>query len=224
MNSLKVAIFDFDGTIVDSMSFLTELATELLVRNYGMDREKAERAYVETTGLPFVKQMELIFPGDARNESTVNAYEERKRESLFDFDLFPDAPDALKRIRREGIKVCVSSGNYEDIIDEIVRLKGLALDLVMGFRPGFQKGPDHFRCAMETFGAGPEQVVFVGDSRKDGLAAQEAGIRFIARTGLLTAEEFSGVLPGVQVIDSLDEMLPLVGINREKEETGRETP
>jgi phosphoglycolate phosphatase-like HAD superfamily hydrolase len=83
----------------------------------------------------------------------------------------------------------------------------------MGFRPGFQKGPDHFRLAMETFGAAPEQVVFVGDSLKDGLAAQEAGIRFVARTGLLTAEEFSRLLPGVPTIDSLDEILPLVGIS-----------
>jgi len=215
MTPLEVAIFDFDGTIVDSMSFLTQLAADLLVEHYGMEPERARRAYIDTTGLPFVKQMELIFPGDARNESTVSVYEERKRESLFDFDLFPDAPGTLERIRREGIKVCVSSGNYEDVIADIVRFRSLELDLVMGFRPGFQKGLDHFRFAMETFGATPEGVVFVGDSRKDGLAAQEAGIRFIARTGLLTAEEFSEVLPGVPVIDSLDEMLPLVGIDRE---------
>jgi len=215
MTQLEVAIFDFDGTIVDSMSFLTRLAADLLMEHYGMDPEPARRAYIDTTGLPFIKQMELIFPGDARNESTVRVYEERKRESLFDFDLFPDAPGTLERIRWQGIKVCVSSGNYEDVIADIVKFRGLDLDLVMGFRPGFQKGLDHFRFAMETFGATPEGVVFVGDSRKDGLAAEEAGIRFIARTGLLTAEEFSEVLPGVPVIDSLDEMLPLVGIDRE---------
>jgi phosphoglycolate phosphatase-like HAD superfamily hydrolase len=215
MKRLEVAIFDFDGTIVDSMSFLTELASDLLVKRYGMVREQARRAYIDSTGLPFVKQMELIFPGDARNESTVGAFEKRKRESLFDFDLFPDAPDALEKIRRRGIKTCVSSGNYEDVIAEIVRFRGLEFDLVMGFRPGFQKGLDHFRFAMETFSAPPDGVVFVGDSRKDGLAAKAAGIRFIARTGLLTAEEFSRVLPGVPVIDSLVEMLPLVGINRE---------
>ncbi len=213
MIPLEVAIFDFDGTIVDSMSFLTQQATDLLVEQYGMDRGKARRAYIETTGLPFVKQMELIFPGDARNESTVSSYEARKRENLLEFDLFPDAPGALEKIRHKGIKVCVSSGNYEDVIAEIVRFRGLELDLVMGFRPGFQKGLDHFRFAMETFGTAPDAVVFVGDSRKDGLAAQAAGIRFVARTGLLTAEEFSKVLPGVPVIDSLDEMLPLMGIS-----------
>jgi len=83
----------------------------------------------------------------------------------------------------------------------------------MGFRPGFQKGLDHFRFAMETFGATPDRVVFVGDSLKDGLAAKAAGIRFIARSGLLTAEEFTEALPEVPIIDSLDEMLPLVGIS-----------
>jgi phosphoglycolate phosphatase-like HAD superfamily hydrolase len=215
MNPLEVTIFDFDGTIVDSMSFLTQAAEDLLVENYGMEREKARRAYIDTTGLPFERQIELIFPGDARNEPTVKAYEERKRESLFDFEVFPEVPGVLQRIRREGMKACVSSGNYEDVIAEIVRFRGLELDLVMGFRPGFQKGLDHFRFAMETFGAAPEEVLFVGDSRKDGLAAREAGIRFVARTGLLTAGEFSRVLPGVAIIDSLDEILPLVGIDRD---------
>jgi phosphoglycolate phosphatase-like HAD superfamily hydrolase len=220
---LEVAIFDFDGTIVDSMSFLTRLATDLLVRDYGMEREKARQAYVETTGLPFVKQMELIFPGDARNRSTVDTFEEGKRSSLFDFKIFPEVPGALDMIRRKGIKVCVSSGNYEDVIAEVLGFRGLEFDLIMGFRPGFEKGLDHFRFAMETFDAGAEEVLFVGDSRKDGLAALSAGIRFIARTGLLSAEEFSRVLPGVPTISSLDEVLPLVGISREQDEKGRES-
>ncbi len=213
MSPLEVAIFDFDGTIVDSMSFLTELAAGLLVEHYSMDPDQARRAYIDTTGLPFVKQMELIAPGDARNESTVSAFEGKKRESLFDFELFPDAPDALARIRQHGIKVCISSGNYEELIAEVIRFRGLEFDLVMGFRPGFQKGLDHFRFAMETFGVTPDRVVFVGDSRKDGLAAKAAGIRFIARAGLLSVEEFSVALPGVPVIDSLDELLPLMGIS-----------
>jgi phosphoglycolate phosphatase-like HAD superfamily hydrolase len=177
-----------------------------------MDPDLARRAYIDTTGLPFVQQMELIAPGDSRNSSTVAAFEEKKRESLFDFDLFPDAPEALAQIRQHGIKVCVSSGNYEELIAEVLRFRGLAFDLVMGFRPGFQKGLDHFRFAMKTFGATPDRVVFVGDSRKDGLAARAACIRFVARSGLLTAEEFSEALPGVPVIDSLFELLPLVGI------------
>jgi len=212
-NRIEVAIFDFDGTIVDSMSFLTQLAADLLAEHYSMDPGKARRAYIDTTGLPFVKQMELIAPGDARNESTVSAFEKKKRESLFDFDLFPDAPGALARIRQRGIKVCVSSGNYEEIIARIVKFRGLEFDLVMGFRPGFEKGLDHFRFAMKTFAAAPGRVVFVGDSLKDGLAAKTAGVRFIARSGLLTPEEFSGALPGVPIINSLDEMLPLVGIS-----------
>jgi beta-phosphoglucomutase-like phosphatase (HAD superfamily) len=208
----RVVIFDFDGTIVDSMAFLTELAAGLLSTNYGMDLNRARRAYIDTTGLPFVKQMEIIAPGDSRNPATVGTFEARKRESLLDFDFFPDAPGAVERIRKNGIKACVSSGNYEELIAEILALKGLEVDLVMGFRPGFEKGVDHFRFAMETFGATAEEMVFVGDSKKDGIAAQSAGVRFIARAGLLSAEEFAEALPGVPVIASLDEMIPMLGI------------
>lgn len=208
----RVVIFDFDGTIVDSMSFLVEVAAGLLSSRYGMDPDRARQAYIDTTGLPFVKQMEIIAPGDSRNRETVAAFEARKRESLLDFSLFPDAPGAVRRIRQSGIKACVSSGNYEELIAEVLEVRGLEFDLVMGFRPGFEKGIDHFRFAMGTFGATADQVLFVGDSKKDGLAARSAGVRFIARAGLLSAEEFADALPGVLVIDTLYEMIPVLGI------------
>ena len=183
-----------------------------------MDRDQATKAYVDTTGLPFVKQMEIIAPGDGRNQATVEAFEERKRLSLLEFDLFPDALGAVTRIRQHGIKVCVSSGNKEELVVRLLEFRGLEVDLVMGFRPGFEKGLDHFSLAMETFGTVADRLLFVGDSVKDGHAARAAGIRFVARTGLLTAEELSEALPGVAIINSLDDVLPLVGIKGAQED------
>jgi phosphoglycolate phosphatase len=210
--SPDVIVFDFDGTIVNSMPFLTSIAVELLTEVYQMEPQDARQAYVSTCGLPFVKQMEIIWPNDPRNPAVVNEFERRKREKLLEFALFPDVRSAVEQIRKQGIKVCVSSGNADELIAQVLSYKQLKVDLVMGYRPGFEKGPDHFRYAQRQFGARPEDVVFVGDSHQDGLKAQRAGIGFIARAGLLTPEEIGRLLPGVPVISSLDEILPLVGI------------
>jgi phosphoglycolate phosphatase len=208
----KVIILDFDGTVADTMPFLVDLAARLLRSRYGLLDSEARRAYIETTGLPFCKQIEIIFPGNPLNEATVREFEGEKLGHLGEFAFFPDALAVLAEIRIRGVKVCLSSGNYESLIREVLASRGVVVDLVMGFRPGFEKGPQHFRFAAETFAAQREQVVFVGDSIKDGLAAREAGISFIARAGLVSVEEIRRQLPGVPVVESLTEVLPLLGI------------
>jgi phosphoglycolate phosphatase-like HAD superfamily hydrolase len=213
VKGLKVLVLDFDGTVADTMSYLTGLAAGLLVERYGIGRRAARRAYVDTTGLPFVQQMELLYPGDDRNRETVNLFEADKRESMGRFGLFPDVKHTVAGLRAAGIKVCVSSGNFKDLIIEFMGTRGLEVDLVMGFRPGFEKGRDHFEHAMRLFGADKESTVFVGDSIKDGERAQGAGIGFIAKTGLVSREKFQETFPGAPVISSLAELLHILGLN-----------
>jgi phosphoglycolate phosphatase-like HAD superfamily hydrolase len=211
---VDAVILDFDGTVADTMGFLTETAASLLSVRYGMPSDRARSAYIETSGLPFVQQMEIIFPGDPRNPETVRVFESTKRENLMNFSLYPDAVPAISAIRSDGVKVCVSSSNIEDLIRELLKSRGLEVDLVMGFRPGFEKGRDHFDFATSALNTELARLVFVGDSHRDGLTAQSAGIRFIARAGLLDAGRIGELLPGVPVVDSLLELPLLLGIEQ----------
>jgi phosphoglycolate phosphatase-like HAD superfamily hydrolase len=212
--SVDAVILDFDGTVADTMGFLTDTAASLLSGRYGMSEAAARGAYVETSGLPFVQQMEIIFPGDPRNAGTVRDFEGAKRDNLMNFKLYPDAIPAVSAIRQGGVRVCVSSSNMEDLIRELMESRGLRVDLVMGFRPGFEKGRQHFEFARSTLNTELERLVFVGDSHRDGLTAQAAGIRFIARAGLLDAGRIRELLPGVPVVNSLLELPPLLGIEK----------
>jgi phosphoglycolate phosphatase len=221
---VDVVIFDFDGTVADTMPFLVDLARRLLTARYGMTAEEARKAYIDTTGLPFCRQIEIIFPGNRLNAETVEQFEAEKRSHLADFRLFPEVPAVIAAIRKRGIRVCLSSGNVESIILPLIEARGLAVDLVMGWRPGFEKGPDHFRLAAETFGAPLDRILFVGDSLKDGEAAREAGIRFGARAGLVCKHDLERVLPGTPILTTLDEVLPLLGINIAREPSKTPNP
>jgi phosphoglycolate phosphatase-like HAD superfamily hydrolase len=209
---IDAVMFDFDGTVADTMGFLTETAAHLLTTRYGMAPAEARRAYIETSGLPFVQQMELIFPLDGRNPETVRAFEDAKQENLTAFHLYPDVIPAVSAIRRSGIPVCVSSSNREELIKELMRSRGLDVDLVMGFRPGFEKGRDHFEFAKAEFNTEFARLLFVGDSHRDGLTAQSNGVRFVVRIGLLGVDEVETLLPGVPAICSLWDLLPILGI------------
>jgi phosphoglycolate phosphatase-like HAD superfamily hydrolase len=207
-----VAIFDFDGTIADTMTFLVRLAVRVLTGHYGLEAGEAKKAYIDTTGLPFVRQVEVLFPGDARNSSAVKEFEDYKAAHVLDLDLFPDAPGVVAAIREAGIKVCISSGSRQPLIERFLVARGLTVDLVMGYRPDFEKGPQHFRFAAETFGSALNRVVFIGDSVRDGLFGRAAGVDFIGKSGLVPAEMLRRALPGVTVIELLPEVLPLLGI------------
>lgn len=213
MKGIRVLVLDFDGTVADTMSYLTNLAAGLLVERYGMGPEEARRAYVDTTGLPFVQQMEILYPGDGRNAETVRLFETDKRESMHRFGLFPDVRPVMAALRGAGIKVCVSSGNYEDLILDFMGKRGLEVDLVMGFRPGFEKGRDHFEHAMQMFGSDPGSTVFVGDSIKDGERARDSGIAFIGKTGLVEREKFKEAFGQIPVVSTLEELLHILGLN-----------
>jgi phosphoglycolate phosphatase-like HAD superfamily hydrolase len=220
----KVVIFDFDGTIADTMPYLVDLAARLLRTRYGMTDAQARQAYVETTGLPFCRQIEIIAPGNGLNQATVEEFEADKVRHLKDFRFFADALPVLVALRSQGFKVCLSSGNYEGLIRDVLRSRGLVVDLVMGYRPGFEKGPQHFDEAARTFGVALDDVLFVGDSVRDGLAAGQAGVRFIARLGLVSRQEIGERLPDVPVVDSLYDVLPILGMKKPREDEGNPLP
>src|ERR1019366_10709923 len=64
----KVLLCDLDGTLIDTMPILADLATEVMVGMYGVPRTLAREFYLATCGLPFIAQLEDIFPGDARHQ------------------------------------------------------------------------------------------------------------------------------------------------------------
>ena len=73
----KVLLCDLDGTLIDSMPALAELATEVMEDVFAMPGALARELYLATCGLPFVQQLEEIFPGDPRNAGAVATFEGR---------------------------------------------------------------------------------------------------------------------------------------------------
>jgi hypothetical protein len=63
----KVLLCDLDGTLIDTMPVLADLATEVMVGMYGIPKVLGRELYLATCGLPFIAQIEDIFPGDSRN-------------------------------------------------------------------------------------------------------------------------------------------------------------
>ncbi|TFF83682.1 HAD family hydrolase [Candidatus Thorarchaeota archaeon] len=204
-------VFDFDGTLADSMPFLERIGVSTMMKYYGIKREEATRRYRTTTGLPYEQQIKINFPDNNKNEDAIAEFEKLKIDRIFEQRLFPDTVRTLAIIQERGFAVFVSSSTFQSTIEEYFTRRNLQnyFDGIMGYRPGFEKGKDHFEYVRNHYGIDLSKTVFVGDSIKDYERAN--GIcSFIALEGMFKEQEFRQAGHEGPVIDELSDVPDIV--------------
>jgi len=196
----KVLLCDLDGTLIDSMPTLADLATEVIEARYGTPRILARELYLATCGLPFVKQLEEMFPDDPRNAEASAEFEARKPALCGAIRMAPETRRALEQLREMGVRIAVSSNNGVENVGAFARDCGFAFDLVLGYGGGLAKGRTHLDATSRQFGAARQEMLFIGDSLHDGEIAEREGIPFVGVATTFSPDRFSLRFPSVPVI------------------------
>lgn len=201
-------IFDFDGTLADTMTFLTELAVGLISKNYNLPEAEAKSKYLATTGIDFAGQLDIIFPSHLKNTDVANTFEKRKREEVYEYPVFPEVIPTLDFLRDKGIKTFICSSTKQEIISRYCKLNNIEgfLDDYFGFKPDFRKG-DQIDFVLKSNGLNPENVLFVGDSLKDADFAGDKNVGFMGLTRIFNEAQFQE--KGAQSVSSLTELTEL---------------
>jgi choline kinase/phosphoglycolate phosphatase-like HAD superfamily hydrolase len=205
---LKAVIFDFDGTLADTMPFLTALAVQLMTAHYHLAPEEARIRYRETTGLEFATQLEEIFPNHTKNAQVAAAFEAEKEERILEHPLFPDTIPILAYLAEQDVKTFVCSSTRQELIDRYDRKARLTnyVDNLRGVRHGRNKA-ELLRSILAETGIRPDQAIFVGDSRRDGDIAESIGLGFVR---VLRGEDRDGD-GGIVSLGALREIVAPVG-------------
>lgn len=193
MKNYRLCIFDFDGTIVDSMNKIADTAVEVMIEHYGMTEEDARHGFIRTSGIPFFRQLEVLFPRDNRNRRASDVFENSKQYYFLEEKLFPEVREIVEHLRSEGYISAVSSSNQLGIVETYLKKQLVFYDEVLGFREGFEKGPLHFEYLRLKHDLEKDEMLFVGDSVNDGFKAEEYGVDFVARTGTFSPDDFMNV-------------------------------
>ena len=198
----KAIIFDFDGTLADTMTFLSDVASNLLVKNYNLSEEEARKKYLESSGLEFAAQVDIMFPNDPKNSKVVSAFEKLKRESILDHRLFPDVKPALSNLKAKRISLFVCSSTLHELLIEHLKSKDVheMFDGYFGLREGFQKARQ-IDFILEHFDFQPDEVLFIGDSLTDCGLAKKKGIEFVGLSRIFKKSDFKS--RGALAVDDL---------------------
>ncbi len=181
--ALRAAIFDVDGTLVDSVDSHAE-AWQRIFERYGRSVPFAEvRAQIGKGGdqiLPLFFSPEELQRLDHRLEE-----DRRKlyvREYLPRVRAFPGVRDLFLRVRGAGLKIALASSAHEDELrayKRIARIVDLVDDVTSRDDAQHSKPePDIFLAALHRLGDLPAaEAMAVGDSPWDALGAGRAHVR-----------------------------------------------
>lgn len=181
----NTAIFDLDGTILDTLEDL-KISINFALTQCGMPERTIDevRAFVGN-GIRLLTERSVTknaFPDEV--EAVFSAFNKHYALHCTDHTKpYEGISGMLLSLRSEGIKTAVVS-NKADYAVKILceQYFGSLFDYAVGARDGVRKKPypDAVNAVLENFGTDAECAVFIGDSDVDVKTAQNAGVDCIA--------------------------------------------
>jgi phosphoglycolate phosphatase len=192
---LRAAIFDLDGTLVDSLADIATAMNHSLAQ-HGLPTHPVSD-YREYVGEGVMVLVRKATPAghEELHASILTTYRAFYSEHLFDqTSVFPGVPTVLSRLAAEGVRLAVLSNKSDLFTKRLVEglLPGVRFEAVYGERPGVPRKPDPTAALgiAAALGVAPADCAFVGDTPVDMNTARNAGMYGVGVTwGFRSAEE-----------------------------------
>lgn len=208
----KVAIFDMDGTILDTLEDLAD-SMNFCLRKYGMPERSLEEIK-RFVGNGVRRLVELAVSGGTDekiiDEMCATYIEYYKNHCAIKTRPYEGIREVLKKLKEKGVLTAVVSNKADHAVKKLCEeyFDGL-FDYAAGDREGMRRKPypDSVISVMEHFGANPEEVVYIGDSEVDLQTARNAGVDVIMVSWGFRDEDCLRSIGAEKIIHIPDEIL-----------------
>lgn len=183
--SYHLFLFDFDGTLVDTVGDIAFYANQVL-REFG-EHECSVEQVKRSIGLGVHELLKGVSPSfgqdPERLDRAVTLFKKYYRQKpVRETKPFPDVLEVLSGPLRNLPKAIITN-KPQEITLEILNVLNMRhfFDRVIGMHAGYAPKPDpeSTLATMKTFHSEAASTVFIGDSRIDAQTCQNAGIDFV---------------------------------------------
>ncbi len=232
-NRYQVAVFDMDGTVLNTIEDLRDaMHVALAQRNHRHDftvdhmriffgsgiRVALTRALLLESGVP-EDDLEQVGSETDTLTSRVDAEEVDRLMEIFN-GYYPQhcadktgpyegVCDAIRRIREAGIRTAVVSNKPDEAVQKLVVdfFDGL-FELSVGEKEGVRRKPfpDMTEAVLQQMGVDKKDAVYIGDSEIDLQTAANSGLPCIAVAWGFRGRRFLEAHGAETIIDSTDEL------------------
>jgi phosphoglycolate phosphatase len=215
MKKIKYVIFDFDGTIADTLPFsfqkFLEIAKMLKIDDLSdkeMIREIRSKSYQELLKGSF-KRAWLKLPFVVNMIKNMQIELEKEMDNI---KFFSGVEKSLIKLKEEGYRLAIISSNRIENINKFINYNKFHIfDFVHGKTDLFGKS-GYLKKFLIDFKLEPSEVIYVGDEIRDVEACKKNGIKIIGVSwGLHTVETLKKA--GVNyIVKKPEEMLQIIKI------------
>ena len=194
----KLACFDLDGTLLDTLGGLTQsLNAARRMNNLEPQTEEQVRSFIGNGVTKLIERSLTADPGDYSEElkmrllkDNVNYYNSHYLEKTRPYN---GITEVVMRLKSEGMLIaCVSNKNDEPVQKLIEHFFPGLFDYVSGSMEGVERKPSAEpveRC-LNALGVEQSETVYIGDSDTDIMTAQNSGTDIISCTWGYRSREF----------------------------------
>ena len=188
----KYILFDFDGTIFETVEGITKCVRYAL-NKFGLDAELNElRCFA---GPPLVDMfMEKFKLSHEDAVQAVEYYRERyKPIGIYESSPFSGVKEMLQGVKELGLPMAIATSKPQAMAEELLKSSGLIeyFDVLCGALDSVNNAKwQMVTRALNELGAKPEDAVLVGDTKYDIIGAHQCNVKCIGvRYGYAAAGE-----------------------------------
>lgn len=181
----RAAIFDVDGTLVDSNDAHAAAWADVL-NEFGMPRDPAEiRRLIGMGGDKLLPAVAGLSAESERGQEIVARRSRHFHERyLPKLRAFPGARALVERMVEDGVRLAIASSAREDELAALLDVAGVA-DLIRRRTSSddvdaSKPDPDAVKAALERLGVPPAAAIMIGDTPYDVAAAAGARVASVA--------------------------------------------
>ena len=208
----NAAVFDMDGTILNTLDDLMD-STNFALKNNGLkERSLEEIRFFVGNGIQ--KLIERAVPQGTSIEVFEKVFADFKSHYKIHCadktSYYDGIPSVIQTLRKMGVKTAVVSNKADFAVQELVEVyfKGL-FDVALGEKTGVSKkpSPDMVNAALSVLGVEKEAAFYIGDSDVDFETAKNSSLDFIGVSWGFRGRKFLENLGAKNIIDSPEELL-----------------